>query len=910
MRQLEKINKSENDSREYYYTELENKLKVIIIEDINASMCSALLNINVGSVNEEIEGLAHFLEHMVFMGSSKYPDESNFMDFVSKNGGITNASTSDSDTTYYFIINDSKFLNILDMFSWFFIDPLLKQDGIEREVNAVDSESKKNLLDDGWIFYEVFKKTMSDVHPINHYTCGDNLTLKGDDLRDKVKEFFDRYYSSNLMNLIIFKNNKINLETLLKQINETFGKIKNHNVVINRNYGNILEPLNIIKYNPNKSNDKLYICTQIPKYKDYINSPAHFIHNILLSKVDNSLYKILYDKFEIEDIEFNEFISFDDYTIYMCEISLKNRNNIAYTDEEITEMVKIFFDYLNSIKNTNSDKLNELYDKLIMKIKRNFIIPTNLNYIDTMFYFNEKLSKNINPINLLDYNLHKKNYNDIKNDINNFIIKYNTSNTSIIYATNNISIKNPLKVNRFNTKYSIERIEPFELISNKYEIIKSNKYITDKIILIKGEDTYPLKHPEVIEDKYKLIYNFNSSFKTPYVYTYIIIDVPEITSNIDIFTKSLLYINTIEANNTNIINELNGASYNITIRLNMNRIFILIISDNLNIDEIYLIFNKIFNDESDSKYNNIYNFLYNIFTNFKKDKPIIKLEHLTNKILLNNYYTPYEILSSLDNKFTFDDCKNTFRQTLNKALVKIFISGNIEKDKVLILSKKLFEYLNIKETIAKIDSNINKITTPIIKKYKNKSNDEQNNIFSLIYKFTYLEKGKGEWKKYISFVNILESITGSLYFNILRTSEQLGYIVQSRIIKLGNNNHSIYGIKFVVQSYKKNSEYIYNRTLNFVNNELKNYIDKLTEEEFNEYKEGEIAGLIDNFPNILELNSYLYSHINDDSYIYDYKKNIINELLIFTLDEFKEMFLKHMIKFPHYYSISIDSNKT
>jgi insulysin len=148
MTQLNRINKSINDPRDYYWTELDNKLKVIIIEDFKATMCGALLNINIGSIHEEIEGLAHFLEHMVFMGSSKYPDESNFMDFVSKNGGITNAMTSDSDTTYYFTISDNKFLTILDMFSWFFIDPLLKKDGVEREVNAVDSESKKNLIDD------------------------------------------------------------------------------------------------------------------------------------------------------------------------------------------------------------------------------------------------------------------------------------------------------------------------------------------------------------------------------------------------------------------------------------------------------------------------------------------------------------------------------------------------------------------------------------------------------------------------------------------------------------------------------------------------------------------------------------------------------------------------------------------
>lgn len=905
--ELNKINKSINDPRDYFWTELDNKLKVIIIEDKGASMCSALLNINVGSVHEEIEGLAHFLEHMVFMGSSKYPDESNFMDYVSKNGGMTNAMTSDSDTTYYFTISDNKFLSILDMFSWFFIDPLLKKDGVEREVNAVDSESKKNLLDDGWIFYEVFKKIMSDVHPINHYTCGDNDTLKGDDLRDKVKDFFDKFYSSNLMYLIIFKNDKINLETLLTQINDTFGKIKNHNVKLDKNYGNILEPFNIIKYNPNKSFEKLYICTQIPTYKDYKNSPSHLLSHILLSKVDNSLYKIYYDKFQILDVDFNEIYSYDDFTVYTFEISLKNKEDkTSYTDDEISEIVKIFFDYINSIYSSN---LREIYDKLKIKNKRNFDIPLNSNYTDTMFYFHEKLSKNIDPTNLLDYILNKSDYEKLEKDIHEFINQYNKSNTSIIYSSNNLSIKNPLKIKRFETKYIIERFKPYELKTNKYEIIKPNKYISDKIELIDGEDYFPIKNPETIqEDKYTLIYNFNSSFKSPYVYTYIYIELQEITYHVDILTKCLLYIHTIQSNNNNIISELNAASYNIIFNLNMNVLFILIVSDNTNIDEIYSVFNKIFNDESDSNFYTTYNRLYREYKSFKKEKPMVKIEKLINKILLKNYFTPYELLSSLKNKFNFNECKETFKQNLNRANTKIFISGNIEKNKAINMSMKLFNYLNIKENVKLLDNNINKVKVPFIQKYKNKSGDEQNNMFSIIYRFVYLEKGKKDWEKYVSFVGILEAISSSLYFNVLRTIEQLGYIVTSRIVKLGNNNYSIFGIKFLVQSYKKDSEYIYNRTLNFVNNELKNFIDKLTKEEFNEYREGEIAGLSDNFPNILDLNYYLYMQIFDNSFMYDYKRKVINELLKFSLNEFRQMFYKHMIENPKIYSISIDSS--
>ena len=36
---------------------------------------------------DKLQGLAHFLEHMVFMGSSKYPDENSYDEFIQKNGG-------------------------------------------------------------------------------------------------------------------------------------------------------------------------------------------------------------------------------------------------------------------------------------------------------------------------------------------------------------------------------------------------------------------------------------------------------------------------------------------------------------------------------------------------------------------------------------------------------------------------------------------------------------------------------------------------------------------------------------------------------------------------------------------------------------------------------------------------------
>ena len=98
-----KIEKSENDIRDYKYIKLKNNLEIVIIKDYNETLCGACLNVNIGSANESIPGLAHFLEHMLFMGSKKYPYTNNFMSSINKSGGSTNAYTSNTNTNYYFV---------------------------------------------------------------------------------------------------------------------------------------------------------------------------------------------------------------------------------------------------------------------------------------------------------------------------------------------------------------------------------------------------------------------------------------------------------------------------------------------------------------------------------------------------------------------------------------------------------------------------------------------------------------------------------------------------------------------------------------------------------------------------------------------------------------------------------------
>src|ERR1700733_13258894 len=126
--EIDGILKSVNDKRNYKSVTLNNGLQILAISDPDASTSAACLTVNIGSLDDgDIMGIAHFLEHMLFMGSVKYPDEACYNNYVSKYDGQTNAFTSDCYTCYYFSVPPSGFQTVLDIFGQFFISPLFAE---------------------------------------------------------------------------------------------------------------------------------------------------------------------------------------------------------------------------------------------------------------------------------------------------------------------------------------------------------------------------------------------------------------------------------------------------------------------------------------------------------------------------------------------------------------------------------------------------------------------------------------------------------------------------------------------------------------------------------------------------------------------------------------------------------------
>lgn len=72
----------------------------------------------IGALNDykDLPGIAHFLEHMLFMGSKKYPEENDYDEFLSEHAGDSNAFTDEETTNFHFEVGADFLAPALDRY--------------------------------------------------------------------------------------------------------------------------------------------------------------------------------------------------------------------------------------------------------------------------------------------------------------------------------------------------------------------------------------------------------------------------------------------------------------------------------------------------------------------------------------------------------------------------------------------------------------------------------------------------------------------------------------------------------------------------------------------------------------------------------------------------------------------------
>ena len=169
------------------------------MSDPDSNLTAASMEVAVGSFSDpvEVQGLAHFCEHMLFLGTEKYPDEHVYASFLQTHGGFDNAFTSTQDTNYYFAAEADYLEYALDLFAQFFIAPLFTPNATGREMNAVNSEHEKNLESDTWRLWQLLKHVSNPAHPFSQFSTGTIETLNKTNISDYLNEYYQSHYSAN-----------------------------------------------------------------------------------------------------------------------------------------------------------------------------------------------------------------------------------------------------------------------------------------------------------------------------------------------------------------------------------------------------------------------------------------------------------------------------------------------------------------------------------------------------------------------------------------------------------------------------------------------------------------------------------------------------------------------------------------
>ena len=204
--------------------ELENGLKVYVVEDHSTPAFSFRLFYDVGSI-DELEGktgLAHFFEHMMFMGSEKL---GKFMigEYTEKAGGNVNAGTSYDYTVYLHDIPS----NYLDMILWGESDRLanldMRQEPFEVQRAAVISEKDRseNAPFSKAIVWEFLPDLMPES-PYTHAVIGSQEDLENMTL-DDATDFFKRFYSPNNAHMVFVGD--VDFDEVKTKVEQYFGGI-------------------------------------------------------------------------------------------------------------------------------------------------------------------------------------------------------------------------------------------------------------------------------------------------------------------------------------------------------------------------------------------------------------------------------------------------------------------------------------------------------------------------------------------------------------------------------------------------------------------------------------------------------------------------------------------------------------
>ncbi|KAK7244519.1 hypothetical protein RIF29_39342 [Crotalaria pallida] len=890
------ITKGRNDKRHYKRIILPNSLQVLLIIDPDTDKCAASMNVGVGSFSDpsDLPGLAHFLEHMLFYKSEKYPIEDSYSKYITEHGGSTNAFTASEQTNYYFDVNTDGFEEALDRFAQFFTKPLMPPEATSREIKAVDSENQKNLLSDGWRMHQLHKHISAEDHPYHKFSTGNLDTLdvkpkaKGLDTRNELVKFYEENYSANLMRLVVYTNES--LDKIQNLVEEKFQDIRNTNRSCFHPLGKPCksEHLQIlVRTVPIKQGHKLRIVWPVtPEIHHYKEGPCRYLGHLIGHEGEGSLYCVLKTFGWATGLSAGESDWSLEFSFFKVSIDLTDAGH-----EHMQDIIGLLFKYIELLQ--KSGVCNWIFEEL------SAVCETKFHYQDKTppIGYVVNIASNMQEYPPKDWLTGSSLPSKFSPSVIQMVLdQFSPNNVRIFWESKKFEGHTDHVEPWYGTQYSIEKITDSVIQGWVLSAPGENLHLPAPNIFIPTDLSL-----KIVQEKVKfpvllsrsscsaLWYKPDTLFSIPKAYVKIDFhcpyagNSPEAQVLTHIFTELLMdYLNEYAY-----YAQVAGLYYHID-HSDGFQVTLLGYNDKLRI-LLETIVEKIatFRVKTD-RFSVIKEMITKEYQNLKYQQPYQQAMYYCSLILQDQtrpWMERLEVLPLLE----AEDLDKFVPVLLSRTFFECYIAGNIESyeaesmvrhiEDVLFkcpkpLCQPLFPSQHLTNRVVKLDSGMNYFYPS-----EGLNSDDENSC--LVH---YIQVGRDDFKLNVK-LQLFALVAKQPAFHQLRSVEQLGYIT----VLMQRNDCGIGGLQFIIQSTVKGPGSIEQRVEAF----LKMFETKLREMTNDEFKSN-VNALIDmkleKHKNLKEESTFFWREINNGTLRFDRRDFEVEALRQLSLQELIDFF--------------------
>jgi insulysin len=833
------ISKSPNDDRDYRHLVLANGLRVVLISDLAADKSAAALTAFRGSFDDPPDrlGLAHFLEHMLFIGTEKYPEPDGYFNFVQSHGGGSNAYTASEHTNYFFDIKPENFHEGLDRFSQFFIAPLFTKEYVEREKNAVNSEYQLQMKEDNWRGFTVQKMAANPDHPISTFNIGSLETLAGD-VHSALLRFFNENYSANQMGLVVLTNES--LDDMEPWVTEMFLPIEN------RELSPIVREMPIfvdnqipatLSYQSIRQQHSVSYTFPIPSLREYYRTkPMQYVANLIGHEGKGSLHELLTGKGWITSLAAGESIVDATNSVMNVDIEL--------TEEgagKIPEVTGHLFDYLTMLQSHEIEKW--IYDEQAMVAQLGFRFREKSRAMSTV----QGLAPGLQEYPTEDLLIANFLMEEFQGELIRSFLSYLRPD-NVLMMISGPDVEGSKVEPWFEVPYelAIGSLKIADVNSASLHLPEENPFMPESLVLVSADSALPT--PVVETGSVEILLDTDVEFRVPRAVTHISIRPKDGLIDIDDVVNAGLYISLVQDDLNALAYPalLAGVSYQIASPPKGFRVSIGGYQDKqlTLLDEVLARLVGLAIDEE--RFAVIKADMLRDLFNSRQNKPYQQsYAHLRDQ-LVEGSWTPEEMITSLESvtPSSLTDWRNI---KLSATSIQSLVIGNVDQTRVaslLTLLERHFALADIqaREPEVSVVSGVNELDLEI----------DHADASMVLY-----VQDAGETDRDRALSSLLTHLIAPGFFSSLRTEQQLGYVVTVANTVLREQG----GISFVIQSPVAPPRELRSRTKVFMDSEVSR-LAAMSVEEFEDTRGGLLASLRQKDKNLSQRASRYWSELD------------------------------------------------